>query len=91
MKKCFVLILLFFTVLHLGIPAQAGELRQNAASAELPIKVKIVNLTTMPVKDALQFCNERHIACPAIREKQRLERKRIAIRPEADSTAVIGF
>ena len=38
-------------------------------SAALPISVKIVNLSTMPLAEAMAFCEERNMACPVIRAK----------------------
>lgn len=44
-----------------------------AASVEMPVNVKIFNLAQMPVEEAIAFCNERNLACPAIREKHEKE------------------
>ncbi len=53
------------------------------ASVTLPISARIINLTTMPVQEAIAFCDEHNMACPALREKSRNE-KQIAIFPQQD-------
>jgi hypothetical protein len=40
-----------------------------AASANLPVTARIINLTTMPIEEAISYCDERNLACPSLREK----------------------
>lgn len=46
-----------------------------AASASLPVMVKIINLTQMPIEEAIAFCNERNLACPDLRQKYESTKK----------------
>ena len=41
----------------------------QAASTSLPIKAEIINLTLMPLEDAIAFCDERALECPLLRIK----------------------
>lgn len=45
-----------------------------AASAVVPVSVTIINLTTMPIAEAIAFCDERNMECPALRKKYEQER-----------------
>jgi hypothetical protein len=38
-----------------------------AQTATLPIRAVIINLTQMPLEQAIAFCNERGLECPNIR------------------------
>jgi hypothetical protein len=38
-----------------------------AQTATLPIRAVIINLTQMPIEQAIAFCNERGLECPNIR------------------------
>lgn len=49
-----------------------------AASAILPMQAKITNLTTIPVAEAIAFCDERNLECPALRRKYEQEREQNA-------------
>ena len=40
-----------------------------AASADFPVTAKIVNLTTMPIEEAISYCDEHNLQCPSLREK----------------------
>lgn len=41
----------------------------HSAEATLPMSARIINLTDMPLEEAIAFCNERNLVCPAIRSK----------------------
>ena len=43
----------------------------------LRLRAVIVNLTLMPIEQAIAFCDERNLDCPAIREKAEEEKKRL--------------
>lgn len=58
-----------------------------AANDILPIKVRIVDLTQMPLSEALQFCDERNMSCPAIREKAQEKEEKS---PKEEGDKVIG-
>lgn len=40
-----------------------------AAEVDLPIHARIVNLTQMPLPEAIAYCNAHGLACPNIRKK----------------------
>lgn len=40
-----------------------------AASVALPIRATIINLTALPLAEAIAFCDERNMECPALRMK----------------------
>jgi hypothetical protein len=66
MKYFFLILLLTF------VP---GNALAASASASLPISVSIINLATLPVEEAIAFCDDRYIACPAIRKKYEKEQE----------------
>lgn len=67
---------LFFLVVLLGVlSSNAWASGSSGASATMPIKAKFVNLTTMPLEEALAFCDERSMPCPALREKYEASKK----------------
>lgn len=41
------------------------------ASVILPIRVGIVNLTLLPLPEAVAYCDAHGLACPAIRDRVR--------------------
>jgi len=53
-----------------------------ANTATMPIQVKVVNLTQMPLEDAIAYCDERSMACPALREEYEENRTTRAINVE---------
>lgn len=58
----------------LGICAAGPALGADySVSAELKVSARIVNLSLMPVEDALMFCEVHGMACTAIREKAAAE------------------
>ena len=61
-----------------------------AESARLPIKASIVNLAAMPIEQALNFCDQRNLDCPAIRIKAAIEERQRDSRSD-DNLKVAGL
>lgn len=41
----------------------------HSATTTLPMSARIINLTGMPLDEAIAFCNERNIVCPELRSQ----------------------
>lgn len=65
----------FLTLAVVLVTSQAFANPNIEVSVKLPIRSQIINLATMPVEEALAFCNERNMACPAIRNKYEMQRR----------------
>lgn len=63
------MILAVLLVLGFAGEAWAASQVNTGATVKLPVAAKIVNLALMPVGEAIAFCDQRALACPAIREK----------------------
>ena len=59
----------FLTLCMVLVATNAFAKDGSGASIELPIGARIINLATMPVEEAIAFCDQRNMACPAIRER----------------------
>lgn len=49
----------------------------SAESVKLHMKARIINLTLMPIDEAVKFCDDRNMACPELRyraEQMKLEK-----------------
>ena len=49
----------------------------SAESIKLHMKARIINLTLMPIDEAVKFCDDRNMACPELRyraEQMKLEK-----------------
>ena len=55
------------------------------ASTEMPIGATIINLTTVPIEEAIAFCDERNLACPALREKYEMQVQQIKTEESIDA------
>lgn len=44
-----------------------GRCTANAAEVNLPMSAKIINLTDMPIEEAIAYCDAHNLPCPALR------------------------
>ncbi|MEC8664671.1 MAG: hypothetical protein VXY16_04300 [Pseudomonadota bacterium] len=62
-------------IMAVGIISWASD--SQAENFTLTIRATIINLTLMPLEDAIAFCDERNLECPALRfeadEKKRAD------------------
>ena len=67
--------ILCYATLVIGILSWASD--SQAENFTLTIRATIINLTLIPLEDAIAFCDERNLECPALRfeadEKKRTE------------------
>lgn len=59
----------YFFALFLLLATTTGAFGAERVSVNMPIKSQIINLATMPVEEAIAFCDRRAMKCPAIRVK----------------------
>lgn len=88
MKRLFLAVIL---VTAFTSPAFAAK--SFTASVELPITTRIINLATMPVEDAMAFCERRAMTCPAIKVKyeQKYGTQEISDFDQVDTTRKIAM
>lgn len=59
-----IVILFFILVISAFI-----SLAAHSAEATLPMSARIINLTDMPIEEAIAFCDERNLVCPELRSQ----------------------
>lgn len=64
---------LIIFILLFALPARAADYIDGKAFVDIPIRTKIVNLSAMPTDEALRFCHDRGLYCPAIEARAAAE------------------
>lgn len=49
--------------------AMMAAMPASAESVKLHMKARIINLTLMPIDEAVRFCDDRNMACPELRRQ----------------------